>query len=71
MGIFTPKAYRCREHERDLTDEVRVLVEADEDPVSGYGFDKSSQRERGFRVVVKCPGGEGHDLVFHGSYRSE
>jgi hypothetical protein len=70
MGILIPDTYKCRTHQRDLTEQVKTLVEADDDPVAGFGFGRSlRRRERAFKILVRCPEDNGHDLMFSGSYR--
>jgi hypothetical protein len=72
MALFVPAVYKCRTHDRDLTEEVRRKVEAEPSRVSNLAWRwarSSKPREEPFRVHVRCPDGDGHDLVFRGGYR--
>jgi hypothetical protein len=72
MALFIPANYRCRAHDLDLTEEVQQKVEAEPTRVANPGWRWSrpgGRRDEPFRVRVHCPGGEGHDLEFRGSWR--
>lgn len=62
-----PDSYKCLEHDRDLTDDVFAQLEAVPVVSFGVAFSSRSQpKNRTFRVVVKCPGGDGHVMPFEG-----
>lgn len=71
--LFIPSVYKCRIHDRNLTEEVRAKVEATEIPVSSFGWqhDPAEKTQEAFRVQVRCPEGDGHDLTFRGTYGPE
>ncbi len=72
MIELVPRIYKCRTHDRDLTDEVRAKVKADVVTVpAGFGYKSrpGSARDVPFTIVVQCPEGEGHSLTFKGTYR--
>jgi hypothetical protein len=69
MRDIVPAVFRCRDHDRELTTEVVAEVRATPATVAGAGFGSGPRRSRlPFRVVVRCPDGPGHDLVFSGTY---
>jgi tetratricopeptide (TPR) repeat protein len=67
--LFIPAAYKCSKHSRDLTEEVRAKVEATPSPSSSFGWRRGRARrpQEPFRVKIRCPEGEGHDLFFRGT----
>ncbi|MEP6851745.1 MAG: hypothetical protein ABJA87_03690 [bacterium] len=70
MPETVPARFRCREHDLDLTSGVLAAVEADPTIVAGFGHRHGAAEDvRTFRVAVRCPGGDAHDLVFRGTYR--
>jgi hypothetical protein len=70
MAETVPAVFKCRQHDVVLTEEVVARVEATPVTVSGSGMRFGDRRAaRPFKVVVHCDGGEGHDLVFSGTYR--
>jgi hypothetical protein len=69
-GEIVPGIFKCREHDVVLTQAVVAKVEATPVTAAGAGWRIGDRRApRKFKVVVHCGGGEGHDLVFHGTYR--
>ena len=71
--LFIPSIYKCRTHDRILTDEVRAKVEAGGITTSSFGWRHGpiEKAQEAFRVKVHCPGGEGHNLFFSGTYGPE
>lgn len=70
MAELVPAVFRCRKHDTVLTPQVVAKVESVPVRVTGSGLrDGSTRGVHPFRVVVQCPGGGGHDLVFRGTHR--
>jgi hypothetical protein len=72
MTLYVPARYKCRQHDRDLTDEVQGRVEAAAEVVASVGHRVSfAPAPRPFRVLVHCPGADGqddgHELAFQGT----
>ena len=69
MVQTVPTSFMCREHSTELTEAVLIKVEAERMRTANSGFRVGGRRSRRpFRVLVDCPGGDGHQLVFAGSY---
>jgi hypothetical protein len=69
MKQIVPAVYKCRTHDRELTEDVVAKVASTPQKLSGTGFRFSGRRApQPFKVVVRCPDGDGHDLVFSGTY---
>jgi hypothetical protein len=70
MSEIIPARFICREHDRELTSAVVTRVAADPVTTARAGLHKGELRgQRPFKVIVRCDGGDGHDLVFSGTYR--
>jgi hypothetical protein len=66
-----PAVFKCREHDHELTEDVVAKVTATPTKVAGGAFRPGARRApRAFRVIVHCPEGAGHDLVFSGTYET-
>jgi hypothetical protein len=74
-----PADYKCPDHHVDLTDQVVSLLQGEDIPVAGYDsfyyqIGKSSETDRAFTVVARCPGKkatEAHDVECSGLYSTK
>lgn len=65
-----PAVFKCRDHDHELTEDVLAKVAATPTRVVGGAFRPGAGRTpRPFRVMVRCPEGAGHDLVFSGTWK--
>ena len=70
MEQIVPAVFKCRTHDVVLTEAVLDKIRATPVTAAGAGLKLGDPRiAYPFRVVVHCDGAEGHDLVFHGTYR--
>ena len=71
MQQIVPAVFKCREHDHELTKEVVAKVASAPTKVPAGGFRFGGTRApRPFKVVARCPEGDGHDLVFSGTYQA-
>jgi hypothetical protein len=73
MMRLIPPRYPCREHNRDLTDEVRAKVDNDTVVTSNLNWRRTGAgmvKTGAFEVDVRCPDGNdgGHEIRFMGSF---
>jgi hypothetical protein len=73
MTLLIPPRYPCREHDRDLTEEVRAKVASDEVFTSNLSWRRTTAgllKVGAFEVDVRCPEGSegGHQIRFMGSF---
>jgi hypothetical protein len=72
MAEIVPAIFKCREHDKVLTDAVIAMIKATPVATVGAGL-RSGDRlvPRRFKVVVHCDAADGHELVFQGTYQPD
>ncbi len=71
MSSTVPARFACPEHHTDLTDRVIAEVEDVGLVIPGSGMRLRRHSGAGaFKVAVRCPAGDGHDVVCRGTYRA-
>jgi hypothetical protein len=73
MTLLIPPRYKCREHNRDLTDDVLAKVDSEQVVTANLNWRRTAKgvvRTGAFEVDVRCPEGAsgGHELRFMGTF---